>query len=80
VSKVASKTGIVVQANSFATVSIDISSNKPVLKALQGFSVAGSTDIVPTQVFFGDNNESIVVRLRNLTNANATAEIYVWYK
>ena len=78
--KTVSKTGIAVAANSYANVNIDLTSNPPQIGVLRGFSVAGTTDVIPLQVYISTDNNSVVARLRNISTSNLTAELYVWYK
>lgn len=64
---------------SLQTFTISISSNPAVIRAIAGFSVAATAELVPMQLYF-ENSTTIHVRLRNVSNSQVSgASITVFY-
>lgn len=67
-----------VAASSYKDVALDISSSPTKARILSGFSISGNDSIVPMQIYFNGVG-TIQCRLKNVSGAQQTGTLYVWY-
>lgn len=69
---------ITVGASTIESGDIDVTSNPGENLFVVGFDISSSTEIVPLQIYMSNKN-TIHYRLRNITSAQQTCTLYVYY-
>ena len=69
---------VTIAASSHKDVALDISNAPTKARILSGFSITGNDSIVPMQIYFNGLG-TIQCRFRNVSSAQQTGTIYVWY-